>query len=196
LSEALLAGAWHEVKGQLQLDLDAADALEPQWMEHSFGMPDSMAPALVLEHPFREARIRVRGSIDRVDYGDGSLRVMDYKRTLHSRAEQRHFQLPMYLAAVLQEVQCGGAPWDVQRVQAVWSGLHDPKRRMAEDLATDPEVFSSDLASIMWARIDDLAVGGVVTPDPQPIETCRSCDYRSLCRYRVDSDPTALEEIA
>lgn len=187
LVEAELAAAWRAVEGQLELDLKDDEGFEPVLFEYAFGMGETTEgpPPLHLSHPKGTSEIRIRGSIDRVDRAPGMLRVLDYKRTIKQRDSGCHFQLPLYLAAALRDVE-----EDVETIQAGWSDLRRVKRTLAADIARAPEAFLDELGAGVWSRLDAVLAGDVA-PHPQPADWCKACDYRPLCRYAVEADPDA-----
>ena len=144
-------------------------------MEASFGRTEGDGGVLSVRHPEVDREIRIKGSIDRVDAGAGKLRVLDYKRTIPDRSDERHFQLPIYLAAALRD-----HGEDVDTVRAMWAGLRQRRRPVAEDIPTNPDEFFGFLRRTLWKRIERLE-GGDVSPDPSPISVCKACDLRRLC---------------
>jgi RecB family exonuclease/inactivated superfamily I helicase len=178
LRRATLEDAWAAVATQLERDLEATDAHEPLALEHTFNeRPGTPAPPLEIPHPRGGRSLKVRGSIDRVDYADGDLITLDYKRTHRRRGTGRHFQLPVYgLAAHRDLASYAGT------LSAAWVTLRDGKRHVAHGLEPEPSAFAAQLAEDLWSRVDPV-LAGEVSPDPESAELCRACDFAALCRF-------------
>ena len=190
LRDAELDRAWDAVEAQLATDMAAKDDYEPCFLEYGFGLGDPVEgiPPLELFNPDNTMAINIRGSVDRVDLSPQGLRVLDYKRTVKERLPGYHFQLPLYVAAALRETGMG-----VDTVSAGWSDLRTGKRTLASDIEPSPELFTESLRRRVWERLDAI-LDGDVRPSPKPADVCRACDFRSLCRYRVEADPDAALE--
>ena len=125
-------------------------------------------------------RIRLRGTIDRIDLrADGTLQLIDYK-TGRAPKSTRAIQLPVYGACAEQHLDGRhGRPWKVDEAAYVAFG--------------GPRTFVSvasrgDLASALMAGQGRFleAIGGIERGDfpPRPAELflCATCHYSDVCR--------------
>jgi len=178
-------------------------ALEPSLFEVSFGIPEkkpSLSDAPVpLAVPGGEEVLRVRGTIDRVDAGDGGpCMVTDYKTgsapTQKDIREGRALQLPLYLRAL------GTATG----MEGVACGYYTIRRAATENcIVTHDPAAAPLLGSIRRTRMPadgDFAgmIDGAVTaaaraaagiragrfPPSDGVHACPDyCDYSSICRF-------------
>jgi RecB family exonuclease len=144
-----------------------------------------------------EVDIYVQGKIDRIDTGEGSLAVVDYKRSLKEPKRLREellsveAQLPLYLVAA----RASGHPG---ALKAAWLGLKDGRTRTIDEilarhdgppledlLSTDPVVRKrleaegvQNLANALHALVAGLAAGRF----PIHARDCEGCAYRAVCR--------------
>jgi hypothetical protein len=161
-------------------DLAGAEPREPLAFEYRFDdRVSAVAPPLRVTTP-RGRELVVRGSIDRIDRVGAVLEAIDYKRSPHKRPEGRHFQLPVYLAVAARDF--GGA-----ELTATWVGLRDRSRVTAVSPTPAPEL-APRLAADLGARLERL-LSGDLSPDPEPVQDCRRCDYSALCRFRTADEP-------
>jgi ATP-dependent helicase/nuclease subunit B len=141
-----------------------------------------------------ERDVYLRGRIDRIDEGAGTLAVVDYKTSLPQRRSLAEalltfdFQLPVYLLA-LQQV--GGEA----RLEAAWLSMRKrDARRLAEVLGGTSvgELLASDEATraqLLEAGRPNLAnavhglLGQVRRGNMSPrAKHCRFCDFKPICR--------------
>ena len=190
LRQSTLQQAWQTVRVQLERDLTASAPRELLALEHRFDdRPDARTSELCIADPTGQRGIRVRGSIDRVEIEAGTLMVLDYKRSPAAREPERHFQLPIYVAAALRDLLPNASA-----VSAGWIGLADGKRRLAEDVCGTPVALSASLQRTVWQRLDELLTG-TIAPDPENAAACERCDFRALCR-QADAIPAELTQEA
>ena len=190
------------------LDTDDAQRAErqsvPYAAEYSFGLADSPA----LEGLWAGRRMKLRGSVDRVDLTeDGGLLVIDYKggssTPFRGMADNplndgRRLQLPLYARAVAEQLGRTG-----ERTGLYWLTKANEIKAMV--LADDLE---SQLEEAVGAALDGIGDGvfpgvpGEVVGWPRlSFENCKYCDFDRICPTdrqseweRVRSD-TALAPI-
>jgi ATP-dependent helicase/DNAse subunit B len=164
----------------------------PTYFELKFGedTPDSL-PALVIGPA--EARVSVRGRIDRVDLlpGGKGLVVLDYKlgrrdsqskKLAEGQAAVTQLQLPIYALAARAGLTGTGAVIEGASVDAAFVSLRDgmPTKLLSKTLKDPP--MATVLAEQLPARLDQLATqlhAGDFAIDP---EDCAYCAYRTVCR--------------
>jgi ATP-dependent helicase/DNAse subunit B len=164
----------------------------PTYFELEFGYETSDSlPALTIGPP--EARVLVRGRIDRVDVlpGGKGLVVLDYKlgrkdsqskKLAEGEAAVTQLQLPVYALAARAGLIGTGAVVAGASVDAAFVSLRDgmPTKLLSKTLKDPPMavVLERDLP----ARLDQLATqlhAGDFAVDPHD---CAFCAYRTVCR--------------
>jgi len=190
----------------------AANKLRPKHFEYKFGPKylkrgpvDHPEPFVVTSH---DVAIRVEGSIDRIDEGDATLRIVDYKSgkaLRHVRLSEKidrgvRLQLALYAMAVA----------DFFDARAVSGAIKPLVIR-----GTDPEKLRFDLGA-SEARLRetlDLFVAGMLGgtfpafPNDDDFDSCKYCPVNHSCRTKhseserravleADDPRTLLEEMA
>ncbi|MCF8031563.1 MAG: PD-(D/E)XK nuclease family protein [Desulfarculaceae bacterium] len=188
-------------------EMAALEGMRPLTVEAEFGREDD---GLKIEVEQGEP-LRLHGRLDRLDQGQGELRVVDYKHSLSPRAAKdpvrrnelaiSAFQVPVYLAAARD---LWGGPGDALSARLVPTRRRDSgpgllslepdapllsedaevRRALAEEDA--PNLFNAVAA--LWGRLskgDYLA-----TPEKA---TCGYCSLGGVCRSRLDP-AAALED--
>lgn len=165
-------------------ELDAT----PIATEVGFGLPDAHHPPLVYRLPDGR-RLRVRGSIDRVDRrGDGGLAVVDYKTGSRSRyssvdetdpvAAGRFLQLPLYAVAAASMLGTIDAPVDARYWFVSTKGGFD---RVGYPVT---EGVLALTAETITAIVDGIEAGRFPlhpeAPGWRPFNPCRFCDPDDL----------------
>jgi hypothetical protein len=164
----------------------------------------------LFEHPFDDlevtdddgSRIILTGKIDRVDRGEGRLRVVDYKlggdrSTYQSYLKKEQlgktsFQMPIYLLAAARGLAGGDDPpgerfiaryWLLRRLDCVDRDFSDGKEDFTGFFSTDPEdrkVLGDDnFLNRLCGMVHTMKRGDFqITP-----KECEFCDFGSVCRY-------------
>jgi ATP-dependent helicase/DNAse subunit B len=173
--------------------------LEPEHTELRFG--NAQAPEnwreVAIDGPTGEAPVHLEGKIDRVDTGNGTLGVIDYKSgnvkragTLLEALLVTEFQLPLYLFAARKAGHAGP-------LKAAWLSLKDgdpvdlevelQKHQLSLDdlLATEPETLArlekeghKNLALAVHRLVGGLRQGRF----PARPDDCGFCAYQRVCR--------------
>jgi ATP-dependent helicase/DNAse subunit B len=142
-----------------------------------------------------ETDVYVRGRIDRIDAGEGSAGVIDYKTTVGKPLELREalltsdFQLPFYLLAVKQ--------WQpAHRLDAAWIGMQkrdvrtltsvlEKGAQVDELLAVDAPTRAlaareqrPNVANAVHALLGKLRAGDFSARPSQ----CKYCELKAVCR--------------
>jgi ATP-dependent helicase/nuclease subunit B len=190
------------------LDLELAD-IDPLFSERHVEVGFGITPAgptaspLATEEPLiveaAGRRVRLRGSVDRIDRAPGGFKVIDYKtgagRYLpkdNRLAKGQALQLPLYLRAAAMMLGIDPSLGSASYVLVSRRGGFKRVRFDGRALAARAEDVETALG---------LIVGGMGTGDfhPEPGRACRSCDYANLCdvgrerqRERKADDPRAV----
>lgn len=171
----LLGSAGAPGLGEVVFEAEAASGLPVvrRLLEYPFD------GTFVLEAGGEARRVRLRGTIDRVDLlAGGGLRVVDYKTGRAPAA--RAVQLPAYLLCVAQALSGGGArsPGGGEALYVAF-GEAEPVRwvvRGEEDRAVLEEAVTR-----VFAALDGIAAGSF-PPRPAERRLCATCGFRSVCR--------------
>jgi RecB family exonuclease len=137
-------------------------------------------PPILLEYPFEIAmqdessgrEYLLRGVIDRIDYGNDGLVIVDYKtgkRKPSPRQLQEDMQLTIYAFAARQLFG-----QDVQHV--VYYQLRDQSELLTEHTESELQTLVQSILPQAAAGIERERFG------PRPGYYCRFCDYRTVCR--------------
>ncbi len=183
---------WYDVEVKY-----AAAGMTPKGFEVSFGPmpsfgregdadPMSSEEPLVLRVDGRE--IRLQGRIDRVDVDEerDRFRVIDYKTGKFRRTEPfdhgKALQLPVYLRAASELLGIPPESGDAQYYFASGRGGFQRKGMTGEELKERAGDFEQ-----MLQTIADGVEAGMFAPNPgKGKETCRWCDYTTICDARID----------
>lgn len=174
-----------DMVGWLEFELADAPGLPEHGLEVSFGgrWHDESSPLSSdepLELTLPSGQLRLRGRIDRLDYGDDRFRVVDYKTGKGSSLGSgglsggRTLQLPLYLLAGAKLV--GLEPSVGEAAYHLVSRAGD-FRRIAfpgAELATRQAELETVLERVL---------SGAQTGDfhPEPGDHCRWCDFIDVC---------------
>jgi ATP-dependent helicase/DNAse subunit B len=166
-----LQETWQVVLKQLKDDLEPSEYV-PCFFEYPFY-------DLGLEGVLKDGGVlRVKGTLDRIDGGaSGAWRVLDYKRRVKERSEDRQMQVPLYACVVLREK--GGG-----HVQGVLSGLKEGKRKVLFEHTRE------SLDAQVQGRVLEHAqpvLEGVWNANPDPVQKqlCMYCDVKHVCKIRA-----------
>ncbi|MBZ0135376.1 MAG: PD-(D/E)XK nuclease family protein [Planctomycetes bacterium] len=152
--------------------------------------PDTVAAAIDLETP--EGRLRLMGSVDRVDEGPDGLEIIDYKtgraKTTGDVRDGKAFQLPTYLAAISQ--LAGTPPRGMKYFRVPPEGAIEvvdvtvANRKPAYDV---DELVSTRLPERLQRIVNALRHGVFLhTPFARLTDACKYCDYAAACARRED----------
>jgi len=165
---------------------------------------------VLFEHPFDDlevtdddgSRIILTGKIDRVDQGEGRLRVVDYKLGGDRSSYQSYlkkeqmgktsFQMPVYLLAADRALAIEGEStcdrfiaryWLLRKLDPLDRDFSDGKEDFTGFFSTDPEerrVLGDDnFLNRLCGTVRNMKRGDFqITP-----KECEFCDFGSVCRY-------------
>lgn len=199
----------HTLATVVAREMEAMGELRPAKVEAEFGGKEAKAPPL--EVPLADrAPLYLTGRLDRLDQGQGALRVVDYKHASQKEKITRPlketelgvtaFQMPVYLAAARElwgkaeeALSARVVPTrkmeqePMQRDFAPGDPLlaADPAARRELALSGAPNLFNSIVE--LWSRLE----GGRFMPLPEQ-GPCDFCPMGGVCRARV-SAAAALE---
>ena len=178
VGSALAIGAGERVLS-LEFD-DADDEIVERQLEAAFDR------AVAVEAGARARLVRLRGKIDRVDvFGDGTFRVIDYKRGNSAPSGSKALQLPIYALAVEQASAERGRPVTVREARYMALGPRGADARVIKPGARDAVVDAAQ------ARLLDAVEGierGEFAPRPREIHLCTRCAFAEVCRKDYVSD--------
>jgi ATP-dependent helicase/nuclease subunit B len=171
----------------------AENGLFPEHFEYRFG--SRHREAAVIEHPepfivtANGVPVRIEGTIDRIDRGEGRLRVIDYKSgkaLRHKQLEQKilrgtRLQLPLYALAVAEFFE---AP--IEQVDGAIKPLVYAKGSKHEFTLKDTHAELDKTLALFVSSI----LGGSFPayPDDEDINSCKYCPVRYACRTKHDAD--------
>jgi len=183
----------------------------PRFFEIGFGRgrEEDLIPELTIALD-ADPPIRLVGRIDRIDVGEGLVRVVDYKTTANRSPLTRqlkdgvfgvtHFQMPIYLSALAEAVRQGKFGASPRRMEAMFVAVgkpsFNPGDRKAFDLQDDelPAYFALDLptrrllaeeseanlANALAALVARLRAGDFQVTP----HSCEYCPFGPVCRVR------------
>ncbi len=177
----------------------------PRWAEYGFGQQDSPP----LEGSWAGRKMRLRGSVDRVDLtADGGLLVIDYKggsarpfegMETNPLNDGRRLQLPLYARAVAEKENRPG-----RKIGVYWLTRENKLKTMELD-----EELETSLESAVGSALDGIRDGlfpgvpGDAVGWPRlTFENCMFCDFDRVCptdrqseweRVRVDESLTPID---
>ena len=152
--------------------------------------PDTVPDAIDLETP--AGKLRLMGSVDRVDDGPDGLEIIDYKtgrtKSTGDVRDGKAFQLPTYLAAISQLV--GTPPKGMKYFQVPAEGaikevdVTVANRKPAYDVG---ELVFEKLPERLGRIVEALRHGVFLhTPFARLSDACKYCDYATSCAKRED----------
>lgn len=152
--------------------------------------PDTVPDAIELETP--GGRLRLMGSVDRVDEGPDGLEIIDYKtgrtKTTADVRDGKAFQLPTYLAAISKLV--GAPPRGMKYFQVPAEGAikEVDVTRSGKNAAYDVnELVTRKLPERLGRIVNALRHGTFIhTPFARLDDACKYCDYAAGCARRDD----------
>jgi RecB family exonuclease len=173
-------------------ELRAERRSTPFAVEYGFGLSDENS---ALSGQWAGREMRLRGSVDRVDFtDDGGLLVIDYKGgsgRAYAKLEEnpldngRRLQLPLYARAVAEKLSRDG-----DRTGLYWLTKENKIREMSLDQALE-----HDLEQAVGAALDGIADGlfpavpGEAVGWPRlSFENCRYCDFDRVCPTNRQSE--------
>lgn len=188
---------WHEeqsviarrLRRMLELDFSDESPLRkygeerrPYALELRFGFDHE------LRIPIQDGSIKVRGIIDRIDWVDGKLVVVDYKTgsasiSTSQIAEGRNFQMMIYLLA-LEEHLKGGQHFDI----AGGFFWHIRNQATSGKMTFDDTISDDESVQMGQAHIADylqkMRLGDFAVQPTKPTDNrCTSyCEFYQLCR--------------
>jgi ATP-dependent helicase/nuclease subunit B len=167
---------------------------EPSEVELRFGSAGAPIETAVFPAALEgETDIYLRGKIDRIDAGDGTLGVLDYKssvkdpRDLKKEFLRSEFQLPIYLHVMRQArgVAELDAAWQsfkngrASKLEKAVDGELDLDALLAVDAATRAELGEREnLGNALHTLLRNLRAGNL---GPRPLD-CKWCEYERVCR--------------
>lgn len=198
------------------LDHERAQELSvrPAYFEVAFGenpRPDRNSDAM-LRHsdPIVAGKVKLRGKIDRIDSGDSSFRIIDYKTGKHIAGKNEidlgmSLQLPVYLYAVerifaanLSRQRSGAAGiyyklyHPVKEKVGLGSAEHRDEafiveKKTKEVVASDRELAEVIERAIRYVNdyVDGIAAGIFPVEPKLPQKVCEHCDFNSVCRIQT-----------
>jgi RecB family exonuclease len=191
----------HACRTFLAAETDHCRDVTPRWFEVGFGMRDvadgGIASAEPVEIPLgRGERVRLRGSIDRVDEApDGAFHVWDYKTGSAAGIQEgrglfggRQAQPALYAMAFETLLKRSGREGRVAR-----SGYFFPGRKGEGQRMTIP-VDAAETGRAL-TRLFDLAGAGFF-PHASSKDGCKFCDFEAVCGGRADASETSLRKLA
>jgi ATP-dependent helicase/nuclease subunit B len=201
------------LKELLEMERDSAVEVKPAYFEAVFGSRtaagDAVDPSFQLEEPVTAGLVRLRGRIDRIDIGEKSFRIIDYKTG--ARLPDRRdidlgisLQLPVYLR-VVEQLLAAKETGERTGAAGLYYWLRDPvKQKLAIGSAEHlEEVFiatkqkqlvgtDEDLRNIIDQAIrfvndyvDRISKGEFPVEPKTPERVCPSCSFGSVCRIRA-----------
>jgi ATP-dependent helicase/nuclease subunit B len=191
----------HACRTFLAAESEHCRDVTPRWFEVGFGMREvadgGIASAEPVEIPLGNGeRVRLRGSIDRIDEApDGAFHVWDYKtgsaagiqegRGLHGGRQAQPALYAMAFEALLRRSGREG--------RVAMSGYFFPGRKGEGQRMTIP-VDAAETAGTL-GRLFDLAGAGFF-PHATSRDGCRFCDFEPVCGGRADASEGSLRKLA
>ncbi len=223
--ESILGSAHQKgiLKELLEMERRTELKVDPAYFEVMFGSrpgPGEHAdPLLGLEQPLTAGGVRLRGKIDRIDVGERSFRIIDYKSGAVIPGRQDidlgvSLQLPLYLHAVEQILASAdgtsrtGAAGIYYRLagpvdsklglgskEHLKEAFHArPQRQLVE---TDAELKGIVDRAIRFVNgyVDQIAQGEFPVEPKVPKDVCPYCSYGAVCRISgIGPGPNATAE--
>ena len=204
-------------KGILREFLDAERGstfeVQPKYFEAAFGSKVGSLrktdPDLSFEEPILAGEVKLRGKVDRIDIGDETFRIIDYKTGTNIPRRKDidlgiSLQLPIYLYAVehILNRQSGKKRRGVAGIYytlnspvseklGIGSAQHRGKifeaRKSNQLLDTDEELSGIITCAIEFVNsyVDEIANGNFPVAPKNPDKVCKHCDYKTICRVRT-----------
>ncbi len=184
--EAQREAIFHACRTFLAAEAEHCRDFTPRWFEVGFGMREEAEGAIASADPVEialpgGARLRLRGSIDRVDEGPpGAYQIWDYKtgsaagmregRGLHGG---RQAQPALYAMALEKLLERGGREGRVEVSGYFFPGRKGEGQRMA--IPIDPAETGRTLS-----RLFDLTAAGFF-PHATSKDGCKFCEIEAVC---------------
>jgi ATP-dependent helicase/DNAse subunit B len=145
--------------------------------------------------------IRLRGQIDRVDVArDGTLIAYDYKKSQGAKEddmlEGRDLQIGIYLDALEKvffpgQVIAGGGYYLLRtrdRNRGLYREGFDRFTQLSSKVSSryDDKQWLEHRATMrrrIWQFVDNIRAGRFVVNPTAPDQTCKACDFLTVCRY-------------
>ena len=191
----------HACRTFLAAETDHCRDVTPRWFEVGFGMgavtEGGIASADPVEIPLGGGRrVRLRGSIDRVDEAeDGGFHVWDYKTGSAAGIQEgrglyggRQAQPALYALAIEALLKRSGRAGRVAVSGYFFPGRKGEGQRMA--IPVDAQETGAALA-----RLFDLAGAGLV-PHATSKTGCKFCEFESVCGGPADASCDSQRKLA
>ncbi len=177
-------------------DLDelAEQNLFPREFEYRFGTRHRDPDSVDHPEPFvvnaRDVAVRIEGTIDRIDRGDGRLRVIDYKSGKAARykniekkiARGIRLQLPLYAMAAAQffDMKAEQVSGAIKPLVYARNSKHDfTLAETREELLTTLEMFVEAILDGWFPTFPD---------ESDELNSCKYCPVRGSCRTKHDAE--------
>jgi ATP-dependent helicase/nuclease subunit B len=212
--EAILGSENHKgmMKELLEMERGSKLGVEPAYFEVLFGSSpgpeEKFDRSLHVEEPVVAGNVRLRGKIDRIDVGEKSFRIIDYKtgRRLPDRGDidlGLSLQLPVYLRAVEQilaakhsGIRTGAAGiyyWlkePVGQKLGIGSAEHLDEaftaRKQKQLVGSDEDLTKIVDQAIRFVNeyVNHIAHGEFPVEPKEPEKVCTYCSFGTICRIR------------
>jgi ATP-dependent helicase/nuclease subunit B len=213
--EAILGSANRKgmLKELLEMERDSKVGVKPAYFEAIFGSRprtgENFDPALRVELPVTAGQVRLRGRIDRIDVGEKSFRIIDYKTgaKLPDRGDIDlgiSLQLPVYLR-VVEQILAGKEAGGRTGAAGLYYQLRDPVKQKlgigsAEHLeeaflakkqkqlvGTDEDLKRIIDQAIFFVNdyVDRISRGEFPVEPKAPEKVCPICAFGAACRIRT-----------
>ncbi len=188
--------------------------VEPSYFEVAFGsMTGSRRnsdPALSYEKAIQADNVKLRGKVDRIEVGDNSFTIVDYKSGVRVASKKdieqgMSLQLPVYLYAV-ERILSEKLKRSVQPAAGLYYVLKSPVKdklgigsadhrdsaftvaRTSEQLLENDEELKNIIAlAIRYVNeyVDGIAKGEFPVQPKAPERVCTYCSYQTVCRIQT-----------
>jgi ATP-dependent helicase/nuclease subunit B len=201
------------LKELLEMERESKVGVKPAYFEAIFGSRsrpgENADPSLRIDEPVSAGRVRLRGKIDRIDVGEKSFRIIDYKTgaKLPDRRDidlGMSLQLPVYLRVVEEML---AAKDSVGRTGAagIYYWLRDPveqklgigsaehleeaflARKQKQLVETDKDLKEIVDQAVRFVNdyVDRIARGEFPVEPKVPEKVCPTCSFGTVCRIRA-----------
>lgn len=212
--ESILGSARRKgvLKQLLEMERGSKVAVAPAYFEVIFGSrsgpTENADPSLQIEEPVAAGDVRLRGKIDRIDVGEKSFRIIDYKTgaRLPDRREidlGLSLQLPVYLRA-MEQILAAKHSGDRAGAAGIYYWLKEPveqklgigsaehleeafyARKQQQLVETDEDLKKIVDQAIRFVNdyVDRIAHGEFPVEPKLPEKVCPYCSFGAVCRIR------------